>query len=46
MGWQLKSMLGEPFNVQVDEINDGFDEGLKPQKDGFEIVCYLKDTVE
>ena len=46
MGWQLQSILGERFNVKVVEIHEGFDEGLKPQNYGSEMVCYLKDIFE
>ena len=37
MGWQLRSMLGEPFNVKVDENNGGLGEGLTLRNDGSEM---------
>ena len=36
--WYLQSIFGEPFNIKINEINGGLDEGLNLRNDGLEIV--------
>ena len=37
--------MGEPFDVKVDEIHEGLDEGLKLRNGGSEMGWYLQSTL-